>query len=356
MKPLDPSEHLHLLRLLDANANRAAEGMRAVEDYLRFVAGDRNLAEESKRLRHDFAALWKLCAPQTAEARDVPGDVGRTVEGPGEYVRVSLGDVAQANAKRVEQALRCLEEYAKLLDAGAARRFESLRYRAYGLHQGMERLRDSRRQLADRRLQVLIDGRESAEMLKSFVTELVAAGAGVVQLREKRLSDRELFERARIVRACTLGSQTLFVMNDRPDIAQMVDADGVHVGQDDLPVAEARRIVGPGKLLGVSTHSRDQALAAVRDGASYLGCGPTFPSTTKSFDSFPGLEFLREVAQEIGLPAFAIGGINTRNLDRVLETGIQRVAVSQAVAGAPSPGEVVRELNRRLLVNGSATE
>lgn len=356
MNLIDPAEHLRLLRLLDANANRASEGMRAVEDYVRFVLEDRGLAEQFKRLRHDFAALLDACLADSFQARDVPGDVGRTVEGPGEYVRESLPDVALANAKRVEQALRCLEEYVKLLDAGAARRFEALRYRAYGLHQSLEQVRAAQQQLGERRVQVLIDARESPEALETLARELVEAGAGVLQLREKRLDDRELLQRARVVRRVTLGTPTMFVMNDRVDLARAVEADGVHLGQEDLPVAEARRMLGPGKCIGVSTHNLEQAFTAVRDGANYLGCGPTFPSATKSFEAFAGLDFLSQVAQQIALPAFAIGGIGLENLDQVLAAGFHRVAVSHAVLAASKPGEVVRELNRRLLVNGSRSE
>jgi len=142
------------------------------------------------------------------------------------------------------------------------------------------------------------------------------------------------------------------VMNDRPDLAALVEADGVHVGQDELPVRDVRRIVGPRMLIGVSTHSLEQARQAVLDGASYIGVGPTFPSRTKAFASFTGLELLREAAAAIRLPAFAIGGITLDRLDDVLATGISRVAVSAAIAQAASPGAAAREFQRRLKAAG----
>jgi len=113
-------------------------------------------------------------------------------------------------------------------------------------------------------------------------------------------------------------------------------------------VKDARAIVGPRTLIGVSTHSIEQARAAIAAGANYLGAGPTFPSATKPFDDFPGLEFLREIAADIRLPTFAIGGINHENLPQVLDTGIQRVAISSAVAAAHDPAEAARELLRLL--------
>jgi thiamine-phosphate pyrophosphorylase len=136
----------------------------------------------------------------------------------------------------------------------------------------------------------------------------------------------------------------LFVMNDRADLAALSDADGVHVGQDELSVNDARTIVGPKALIGVSTHSIEQARQAVIDGANYIGVGPTFPSSTKSFDTFAGLDLLRSVAAEISLPAFAIGGITRENLPQVQAAGINRVAVTGAVIGAKDPKLAALEL------------
>ena len=120
--------------------------------------------------------------------------------------------------------------------------------------------------------------------------------------------------RARLLRELTREQDVLCIVNDRADLAAMVDADGVHLGQDDMPLPDARKVVGCRALIGVSTHSLEQARQAVLEGASYLGCGPTFPSATKSFGEFPGLEFLRQVQREIRLPAFAIGGIGPDNV------------------------------------------
>jgi thiamine-phosphate pyrophosphorylase len=182
-------------------------------------------------------------------------------------------------------------------------------------------------------------------------TAIIQAGVDVVQLRDKRLSDRELLERARLLRRLTAKSRTLFIVNDRPDIAAISEADGVHVGQDELTVKDARRVLSPAQWVGVSTHDLQQAQAAVRDGADYLGCGPTFPSGTKSFDHFPGLEFLRQVATQIGLPAFAIGGIDAVNINDVLATGISRVAASGAIWRATDPAAAAADLASRLREN-----
>jgi thiamine-phosphate pyrophosphorylase len=170
----------------------------------------------------------------------------------------------------------------------------------------------------------------------------------MLQLRSKRLNDRDLLERAHALRQITAGTSTLFIMNDRADLAALSRADGVHVGQDELSVKDTRAIVGPEMLIGVSTHSIEQARRAVLHGANYLGCGPTFPSTTKAFQEFPGLDFLKQVAQEISLPAFAIGGITEENLPAVKAAGFRRVAVSGALRNVIDPAAAVRELILRL--------
>jgi thiamine-phosphate pyrophosphorylase len=212
----------------------------------------------------------------------------------------------------------------------------------------------------------------------------------MIQLRDKSLDDRALVERARRLVALTRRQppalpgvmsayghtrakppaepgakaramcQTLAVVNDRADIAAAVHADGVHVGQEDLSVKDARTIVGTRMLVGVSTHNMSQARSAVLAGANYLGAGPTFPSTTKDFHAFAGLEYLREVSAEIRLPTFAIGGITAANLPEVLSAGIERVAVGAAVADAKDPacaaGELLGMLSEARRVTRPAAE
>ncbi len=218
----------------------------------------------------------------------------------------------------------------------------------------MELTRTGLTRLADARLYVLLDGGSSAEELKRLARGLIAAGADMLQLRDKRLADRQLLERARLLQEMTAGTPTLLIVNDRPDVARLARADGVHLGQDDLSVKDARAILGPEALIGVSTHSIGQARQAVLDGANYIGVGPTFPSGTKQFEEFPGVALLRAVAAEIRLPAFAIGGILPSNLAEVLAAGVRRVAVGGAVVTAADPAAVVREMSAKMAIEPRA--
>jgi thiamine-phosphate pyrophosphorylase len=344
-----PSANLATLRILDAAANRAGEGLRIIEDYLRFALDDRHLTSTCKQVRHDLGELLAMLpAAELHAARDTRADVGTAIVTTAESLRPDAAAVVAASFKRVEQSLRCLEEYGKILDSQIGVRFEQLRYRVYTLERAADLTRASAKQLAGARLYVLIDGRSSTDEFISLVQTLVEAGVDALQLRDKRLTDRELAQRARRLREVTRGGKTLAIINDRPDIARIADADGVHLGQEELSVKDARSIVGPRGLVGVSTHSIEQARAAVLDGANYIGVGPTFPSTTKEFASFPGLELLRAVAAEIRLPAFAIGGITPGNVGEVLAAGISRVAVSAAIVDTRDPAAAARQLMHRL--------
>jgi thiamine-phosphate pyrophosphorylase len=341
-----------VVRVLDASLNRAAEG--------------------AKALRHDLAvAATAIPSVDRHAARDTRADVGTTISTAEESQRANASEVCAASVKRTAQSLRSLEEYGKLVSADFAGKCESLRYRLYTLEKAINVGRSSRDRLDGIALCILMDGGDTPDEFARLAKSLVEAGVGMIQLRDKRLDDRELLERARMLVALTrmqppappgvssagrreppaqpganghIRSGTLAIVNDRVDIAATVQADGVHVGQDDLSVKDARTIVGPRMLIGVSTHNIEQARAAVLDGANYLGAGPTFASKTKSFDELAGLDYLRDVAAEIRLPTFAIGGISASNLADVLATGISRVAVSAAVTNAADPACAAQEL------------
>jgi thiamine-phosphate pyrophosphorylase len=361
-----------VFRILDASLNRASEGLRVVEDYVRFALDDRHLTEQFKQIRHDLAeAGAALPWSDRHAARDTRQDVGTTINTTSEAQREDAADVCQASLERVKQSLRSLEEFGKLVTAQMGAGFESLRYRLYTLEAALGRTADAVRRLANVRLCALIDGRGSEAAFAEMVKQLISAGVDAIQLRDKKLSDRELVSRAHMLLDWANRPPTnpdsshprpikgmeqdvidrrrpLIIINDRPDIAAVVDADGVHLGQGDMSVKDARAIVGPRKLIGVSTHSIEQTRAAVLAGANYLGVGPTFPSKTKQFNSYPGLALLREVAAQIRLPAFAIGGITEENVDQVLAAGFSRIAVSSAVADAVDPASAASSLGAAL--------
>jgi thiamine-phosphate pyrophosphorylase len=245
--------------------------------------------------------------------------------------------VLSANFRRSAEALRSLEEYAKLDDVWLASRFEVLRYDLYTLEKLVLTAAQAHRALGDARLYLLVGGLPTLGDLRWLVSEALAGGVQVVQLREKGLDDRTVLARARELRRLTREAGAWLILNDRPDLARLCGADGVHVGQDDLPAPLARRVLGPRGLVGVSTHDPGQLDRAVRDGASYLGVGPVYPGGTKEFEAYAGLELVRQAASATSLPWFAIGGIERGNLPDVIEAGARRVAVSGAILRAERP-------------------
>jgi thiamine-phosphate pyrophosphorylase len=342
-------EKLATERLLDAALNRARESFRVLDDYARFVKNDRVFTTELKQLRHRLvAATESLPGVNLLAARDTPGDVGTTITAGREYVRTSPHETARINCKRLQETLRSIEEFGKSYGERFAREIESIRYAVYSLESSLFAERDLRGRLTASSLYVLLTASQCRASLDWTIREAAAGGVQVFQLREKTISDTDLLARARLVRRITRDTGTLFIINDRPDLAVLADADGVHLGQDDLPVASARKIVGPDRLIGVSTHSIGQIHDAVLAGADYLGVGPVFPSTTKTFESLAGLEFVRAAAEATSLPRFALGGITPANVYEVVAAGLRRIAVSAAVTTADDPRQIAARFRESL--------
>jgi thiamine-phosphate pyrophosphorylase len=193
--------------------------------------------------------------------------------------------------------------------------------------------------------QKLSRGRSNLEVLDA----LIAGGVRAVQLREKELPLREYFELAFQFREATARAGVTFIVNDHVDICRAVEADGVHLGQDDFPVREARRLLGPQTIIGVSTHSVEQALQAVEEGADYINVGPIFATQTKLHTGLPvGLDLFRQIRKQVKLPITVMGGINLDNLDQVLAASADRIAVVSAVVGAEDIAATVREFRRKI--------
>lgn len=181
---------------------------------------------------------------------------------------------------------------------------------------------------------------------------LLAAGVRIIQYREKHAKAGTMLEECRILRRLTREAGACFIVNDHVDIALLVDADGVHVGQDDLPVPEVRRLLGPGKIIGLSTHSPQQALDALHSGADYIGVGPIFATQTKEDVCAPvGFAYLDWAAAHAGLPFVAIGGIKEHNIAQVAAHGARCCALVSELVGAPDIAEKVRAVRAAMHAN-----
>lgn len=339
-----------ILRVVDANSNRAAEGLRAIEDFARLVREDKIAAQWAKELRHQLAELVsRFGRARRLQARSTATDAGTDITTGSELSRESLDAIVPAAAERVSQAMRCLEEYSKLLSAGDSVAFKQLRYRTYDRLAEIE-LRLRRPGIGpDCQLYVLIDCKRPQEAFAEYVLALAHAGVDLFQLRDKTADGQVLVRYGRAAVDCLRDTRAELVVNDRVDVALACGAWGVHLGQEDISLADARKLVGSELSIGISTHDMDQAIAAEKAGADCIGCGPTFSSTTKTFDQLVGVRFASEATRRVSVPAFAIGGIDTTNIEQVVDAGANRVAVSGAVHNADDPISAVKELKKVLL-------
>ncbi|MHC4785643.1 MAG: thiamine phosphate synthase [Planctomycetota bacterium] len=336
-------------RILDANVNRAREALRVMEDAARFALDDAELCAQLKSLRHELREALAGLAPGWLEAnRDTAGDVGTSIETPAEGDRAGLADVAAAAGKRLGEALRVIEEVGKTIDPDLARGAEAIRYRFYAVERVLQQRLDGAR-ARQWRVCVLLTESLCRRSWSEVLAAAVEAGAECIQVREKQMTTANLVRRVRQVIDVARPAGAAVIVNDRLDVAQAADADGVHLGREDLSIVDARRAVGRSLLVGASTHDLEEARAAVEAGADYCGVGMMFPTTTRPGATPAGQPYLRAFQERFpAMPHLAIGGITPDNVGLLVDTGVKGVAVSSAVCGAEDPGEVVRALRDAL--------
>lgn len=331
-------------RLIDAVLNRACEGMRTLEDIARFVHDDAETSDSLKTLRHevrDLAAThWSR--DDMIRSRDVGGDVGADLTTSSEGLRSGLANIAAAATSRAAEALRSLEEFAKLESSSVAAKLEASRYQLYEWGAAVERRLSAG--APQWRLCLLLT--ESACRLpwEDVLRAAIQGGVECVQLREKQMDAAQLLQRAKEVVSLCRPHNIPVIINDRLDIAIASGADGVHLGQDDLPIAEARHQSGHGFFIGQSTHGVAEAIKAVDAGADYVGIGSVFPTMTKPSRIPGGVSLLSETLPLLGeIPHLAIGGIDSNNAAEIAAAGGRGIAVGNAICTSVDPASTVRE-------------
>jgi len=208
--------------------------------------------------------------------------------------------------------------------------------------------KDLRKAIKEARLYVLLTINLCKLSVLDTARLAICGGADVLQLRGKDVPEKELRRLALELRALTKELGAIFIINDRPDITIEAQADGLHIGQEDMPIEEARRLVGNDKLIGISAHSIQQARQAQANGADYLGIGPIFPTNTKARVNPVGAQLIQQVVKEITIPFFAVGGIDTYNVRQVLAAGATRIAVCSAIVSQEDVLDAARGLCREL--------
>jgi len=334
-------------RILDANLDRAREGLRIVEEWCRFGLNDASLTAECKDLRQRLAQ-WHTT--DLRAARDTPSDPGTDLTHAAEMERPSLDALLQANLCRVQEALRVLEEYSKIDRPEMAAACKQLRYRVYTLESKlMGRSHDRLMQKLRRSPLYLVTSPH--EHLLPIVEAALQGGLSLVQYRDKNADDPTRLQLAEKLCHLCRRYDALFLVNDRVDIALAVDADGVHLGQQDIPIALAQQILGPNRIVGRSTTNPEEMQRALDEGADYIGVGPVYETPTKAGKAAAGLDYVRYAATHSPVPWFAIGGIDAENLGAVMAAGATQVAVVRAIMQSQQPMQATQALLARLRSN-----
>jgi len=340
------------LRIIDANLNRIGEGLRFLEDLARLLLNDATLTQQLKTMRHEMLRGDWSFHQQLLQARNSEGDVGISIEAPGEEKQRELPIMVVANARRVQESLRVLEEMAKIPEVKLdSEKFKQARFNLYTIEQAL--LSKLMRQDKIKRLpglyviidtQALVKGRSHIDV----ASQAIQGGAKTIQLRDKLQSKKELLPIAQQLRNLCAEHDVLFIVNDYLDLALATDADGLHLGQNDLPIGVARKLLPIGKILGCSTTTVNQAIAAQSEGADYVAVGSIYPTTSKEMVEVVGLDRLRQIRQAVTLPLMAIGGITKDNVAEVMAAGADSVAVISAVVRAEDVEEAAREIAETL--------
>lgn len=336
-------------RIVDANLNRAVEGLRVLEEIARFLLNDKNLNAELKALRHKLCELFDCDYEALLMSRDTRNDVGTTVLNPRE--RGSIEAIFKANIKRVQEALRVLGEYSSYSTYRGT--CDKLRYETYTLEQKIfEGLKmNLKKYLLEGKNLYLVTNSDNFASEDEFLDAVALAlksGVDIVQLREKSRPASEVIALGKKVRELASNFGAIFIVNDRVDVAKIVEADGVHLGQDDISPQDAREILGEGAIIGVSTHCKDHAIKAIKDGADYIGVGPVYATPTKPLKTPVGLEYVEWAAKNVDIPFFAIGAVNLDNIQDVKNAGAARIAVIREIIYSKNIEEMVKKMKAAL--------
>jgi thiamine-phosphate pyrophosphorylase len=335
------------LRIIDANLNRIGEGLRVLEEYARLALNDAGLTGRLKDLRHRMIHIDAELQQQLLRARDAAGDVGADLTVEGQEKPQDFTGTIVANARRVQESLRVMEELAREPGIGLeTETYRQARFTMYTIEKellaGMLR-RDKLERLAG--LYVIID----TEFLKGrshldVANAAIQGGTKTIQLRDKTSGVRDFLRAAGELKELCEKNHVLFIVNDSLEVTLAVDADGLHIGRDDLPVAAARRLLSVDKILGASARTIDEAKQAYAEGADYLGVGAMYATATKVAAEVVGPGRIKEIKDAVNMPVVAIGGISEDNVGEVMKAAADAAAVISAVMGTADVKKTTRRL------------
>ncbi len=340
-----PNLNQNVAQLIDANLDRAREGLRVIEDWCRFGLHKKEyvilIKDWRQQLGQQHYEIYK-------KARLTSSDESAGLNHPAQKDRKQPKEIVAANFARVQEALRVLEEFCRSSHPELSTISAKIRYKIYDLEISV--LKDSEKnnrfkKLHSSKLYLITKPNPN---LFDIVLSALNAGVNMIQYRCKNGNDLDNFREANALALLCKKKKSLLIINDRIDIALACDADGVHLGQTDIPLEIGRKMIGPEKIIGLSTHSLDQIKQAENKTCDYVGIGPIFPTVSKPSEKHLGLESLKKLSLKTNLPYFAIGGINKMNISEITKTGTKRVAIINGIMDEKDTSSTVRYLIEKL--------
>ena len=340
------AEDLRIYQIIDANLDRAREGLRVLEDWARFGLGEEEYVARIKNFRQ---ILGKNHLDVYKQSRNHVDDKCKGLTHQEQMNRKTSEQIISTNSGRVQEALRVIEEFSRLHNHELSKIASKIRYEIYTLEVdllGLSKFKHSEEILKENDLYVITYQKEN---LLEIIEEILSAGVKIIQHRFKKGTDKDNLQEAIQIKNICKKYNSLFIINDRVDIALASDADGIHLGQDDLDIKTARKLLGNSKIIGISANNEIDICNAINEGCDYIGIGPVFETATKKNKKPIGIEKIKTLTKDLNIPWFAIGGIKTNNISHLKSNGFKKVALVSQLMNSEDPKEqamiILKELS-----------
>ncbi|MCM8818497.1 MAG: thiamine phosphate synthase [Candidatus Omnitrophica bacterium] len=333
-----------ILRIIDANFNRAREGLRVIEDSFRFIYQDKNILNEIRRIRHNFSRKMLLFFPSNKlkSARFANEDKGKMLN---RKDKLKVNELIETNFFRIEEALRVLEEYSKVLNPKIFEFFHNTRFNIYDVEKKVMSFLN-RKKIKVPSVYVILNLKEEYKNFFKFAEKVIRGKPDIIQLRYKGDNTKFFIKCAKELKKI-ISDEIIYIINDRIDIGTICESDGIHIGQNDINIEDARKLL-PDKIIGVSASNLREVKKLKNKDIDYIAIGAIFKSSTKVGKKVTGTDILRKVRKLISIPIIGIGGINIENCNKVIEEGADGIAVISAVENSDNPEEVVKRLREEV--------
>ena len=330
------TEDLRIYQIIDANLDRAREGLRVLEDWARFGLGENDFVVKIKNFRQ---ILGKNHLEVYKQSRNHIEDQSKGLTHQEQINRRTPEQIISSNSGRIQEALRVIEEFSRLHNHELSKIASEIRYAIYTLEielLQLSKFKNSLKILRENDLYVITDQKEN---LLKIIEDILIAGVRIIQYRFKIGTDKDHLQEAIQIKNLCKKYNSLFIVNDRVDIALASNADGIHLGQDDLDLKTARNLLGYSKIIGISANNKIDISNAVNEGCDYIGIGPVFETETKKDKKPIGIEKIKTLTKDLNIPWFAIGGIKKNNISHLKCNGLKKIALVSQLMNSEDPKE-----------------